>query len=267
MSASLRIKPSRRVRLDDFDTDGREHAPGDKEKTLEALQKRVDRIGELQELLFAGHEQRVLIVLQGMDTSGKDGTVRRVFGGTSPQGVRVVSFKKPTELELDHDYLWRVHAQTPGHGELVVFNRSHYEDVLVVRVHSLVPKKVWSKRYDQIKAFESTLAAEGTTILKFFLHISMDEQRERLQARLDDPTKHWKFQHGDLEQRKLWADYARAYEDAITRTSTREAPWHIIPADRKWVRDWIVSGFIIEALEKLKMRYPVPEGLDDITVV
>lgn len=266
MTSSLRIKPGRKLRLGDFDTDGLAFVPGDKETTQAATQKRVERIGELQELLFAGHQHRVLVVLQGMDTSGKDGTIRRVFGATSPQGVRVVSFKKPTELELDHDYLWRVHAQTPGRGELVVFNRSHYEDVLIVRVHSLVPGKVWRKRYDHIAELERMLADEGMTIVKFFLHISRDEQRERLQARLDDPTKRWKFQHGDLDQRKLWDDYIRAYEDAIERTSTRNAPWHVVPADRKWVRDWIVSGFIIEAMEKLKMRYPEPPDLDGVTV-
>lgn len=266
MTDSLRIKPGHKVKLDAIDTDGLSFAPGDKEKTQGALLERVKRIGELQELLYAGHQHRVLILLQGMDTSGKDGAVRKVFAETSPQGVRVVSFKKPTDLELDHDYLWRVHAQMPGRGELVVFNRSHYEDVLVVRVHSLVPKKVWKKRYEQINAFESTLTSEGTTILKFFLHISAEEQRERLQARLDDPTKHWKFQHGDLEERKLWPDYTRAYEEAIERTSTKEAPWHIVPADRKWMRDWIISGFIIDALETLKMRYPEPEGLAGLTV-
>jgi PPK2 family polyphosphate:nucleotide phosphotransferase len=267
MSSRLRIPPGKRFRLDDIDTDGASFTPGDKEKTQAATQKRADRIGELQELLYAEHEQRVLIVLQGMDTSGKDGATRKVLSSTSPQGVRVVSFKKPTPLELDHDYLWRVHAQTPGRGEMVVFNRSHYEDVLVVRVHSLVPKKVWSKRYEQINDFERMLTSEGTLILKFFLHISPDEQRERLEARLADPTKRWKFQHGDLEERKLWAQYHRAYEEAIERTSTAFAPWHVIPADRKWARDWIVSGFIVDALEKLKMRYPEPEGLENIKVV
>lgn len=267
MTDSLRIKPGSKLRLDDIDTDGMSFAPGDKEKTQAATLKRLQRIGELQELLYAGHQHRVLVVFQGMDTSGKDGATRKVFGETSPQGVRVVSFKKPTELELDHDYLWRVHAQTPGRGELVVFNRSHYEDVLIVRVHSLVPKKVWSKRYEQINAFENLLVAESTTILKFFLHISAEEQRERLQSRLDDPTKHWKFEHGDLQERKLWPDYTRAYEEAIERTSTKDAPWHIVPADRKWMRDWLISGFIIEALEKLKMRYPEPADLEGLKVV
>jgi PPK2 family polyphosphate:nucleotide phosphotransferase len=241
-------------------------APGDKEKTQERTAKLVDRIGELQELLYAEHRHKVLIVLQGMDTSGKDGTVRKVLRETSPQGVRVVSFKKPTETELDRDYLWRVHAQVPGRGELVVFNRSHYEDVLVVRVHSLVPKSVWKKRFGQINDFERMLADEGTTILKFFLHISPDEQRERLQARLDDPTKRWKFEHGDLAERKLWDDYMRAYEDVLDKTSTDYAPWTVVPADRKFMRDFLVAGAVVKALEKLKMKYPDPPDVRGVTI-
>jgi PPK2 family polyphosphate:nucleotide phosphotransferase len=241
-------------------------APGDKAKTQEQTAKLVDRLGELQELLYAENKHRVLIILQGMDTAGKDGTIRKVLRETSPQGVRVVSFKQPSEVELDHDYLWRVHAQTPGRGELVVFNRSHYEDVLVVRVHSLVPKSVWKKRYEQINAFERTLADEGTTILKFFLHISRDEQRERLQARLDDPTKRWKFQHGDLDERKLWDDYMRAYEDVLEKTSTDWAPWQVVPADRKAMRDFIVAGAIVKVLEKLKMNYPDPPDVSGVVI-
>lgn len=249
-----------------FSTDGSKLVPGDKEKTLAAIAKLVERIGELQERLYAEHKHKVLIVLQGMDTSGKDGTVRKVLAETSPQGIRVVSFKKPTETELDHDYLWRVHANVPGRGELVVFNRSHYEDVLVVRVHSLVPKNVWRKRFSQINDFERMLVDEGTTLLKFFLHISRDEQKERLQARLDDPTKRWKFQHGDLDERKLWSDYMRAYDDVLEKTSTRWAPWVTVPADRKWVRDFIVAQAIVKAMEKLHMQYPEPEDLDGVVV-
>ena len=179
------------------------------------------RLGELQEVLYAEHTHKVLIVLQGMDTSGKDGTIRHVLGEVNPQGVRVVSFKKPTDEELDHDFLWRVHSRVPAKGELVVFNRSHYEDVLIVRVHNLVPDPIWKKRYDQINDFERMLTESGTTILKFFLHISQDEQRKRLQARIDDATKRWKFQHGDLEERKLWGQYKKAYEDALQKTSTK----------------------------------------------
>jgi PPK2 family polyphosphate:nucleotide phosphotransferase len=250
----------------DFDTDGASLAPGDKEQTQAATEQLVERLGELQELLYAEHQRKVLIVLQGMDTSGKDGTVRKVLRETSPQGVRVVSFKKPTETELDHDYLWRIHQHVPGRGELVVFNRSHYEDVLVVRVHSLVPKSVWRRRFDQINEFERMLAEEGTTILKFFLHISRDEQRERLQARLDDPTKRWKFEHGDLAERKLWDDYMRAYDDVLAKTSTKHAPWHVVPADRKWARDWIVASTVVKAMEKLRMKYPDPPDVDGVTI-
>jgi PPK2 family polyphosphate:nucleotide phosphotransferase len=264
--ASLRVNPKSRFRIRDYDTDGAPFTPGDKEKTQAATQKLVARIGELQELLYAEHRKQVLILLQGMDTSGKDGTVRKVLAETSPQGVRVVSFKKPTPTELDRDYLWRVHANVPSRGEMVVFNRSHYEDVLVVRVHSLVPKAVWSKRYDHINDFERMMTDEGALILKFFLHISREEQRERLQARLDDPTKRWKFEHGDLAERKRWNDYLRAYEEAIGRTSTAQAPWHVVPADRKWARDFIVSRFLVDAMEKLKMRYPDPADVSGVII-
>ncbi len=266
MRSDLRIKPGKPFRVADFDPDGASLAPGDKETTQAATQKLVERIGELQELLFAEHKQKVLVVLQGMDTSGKDGAIRRVLAETSPQGVRVVSFKKPTPLELDRDYLWRIHTEVPLRGELVVFNRSHYEDVLVVRVHTLVPKKTWSKRYEHIAEFERMLADEGTTILKFFLHISAAQQRERLEARLQDPTKRWKFEHGDLAERQLWPEYMKAYEEAVERTSTVAAPWHVVPADRKWVRDWIVSSFLVDALEKLKMRYPDPADVKGVIV-
>ncbi len=261
----LRVKPDSRVNLSKFDPDDKGIVPGDKEKVARLSVDLQKRIGELQELLYAEHRRKVLVVLQGMDTSGKDGTVRHVMAEASPQGLRVASFKKPTETELEHDYLWRVHAQVPGSGEIVVFNRSHYEDVLVVRVHSLVPEPVWRKRYEQINDFERMLTDSGTTIVKFFLHISKEEQRERLQARLDDPTKRWKFQHGDLEERKLWDDYTAAYEDALSRTSTAAAPWHIVPANRKWVRNYIVGSVLVRTLEKLKMKYPAPD-LSDVRV-
>ena len=215
-----------------------------------------ERLGDLQELLYAGHRHKVLIILQGIDTSGKDGTVRHVMSGVSPAGVRVVSFKKPTEEELDHDFLWRVHAKTPASGEIAVFNRSHYEDVLVVRVHNLVKEKIWRKRYEQINAFERTLAASGTVILKFFLHISKAEQRKRLQERIDDPKKHWKYQHGDIEERKLWDDYMEAYDDVLEKTSTKHAPWYVVPSNAKWYRNLVISSVIVEALESLKMEYP-----------
>jgi PPK2 family polyphosphate:nucleotide phosphotransferase len=254
-----RVRPGQRVDLDDYDPDDTRLLPGGKEEAREKNAAIQARLADLQELLFAGHEGKLLIVLQGMDTSGKDGTIRHVMGGFNPAGTRVASFRKPTIDELDHDYLWRVHRQVPAKGEVVVFNRSHYEDVLVVRVHSLVPKAVWNRRYDQVRCFEQTLAEEGCIILKFFLHISKDEQRKRLQARLDDPTKRWKFQRGDLEERKLWNDYRKAYEAALSKTSTDEAPWYVVPANQKWYRNYIVGSVIAEALKRLDMKYPEPD--------
>ena len=219
--------------LDSFDPDDTSLVPGGKQEARERLEAILGRLAEGQELLYAGHERKLLIVLQGMDTSGKDGAIRHAMRGFNPQGVRVVSFKKPSEEELDHDFLWRVHAKVPARGETVVFNRSHYEDVLVVRVRDLVPKSVWKARYDQIVAFERILQETGTTIVKFFLHISRDEQRTRLQARVDDPKKCWKFQPGDLEERRFWKDYMVAYEDALSKTSTDWAPWYVVPANQK----------------------------------
>lgn len=221
------------------------------------------RLEELQELLYAEGKHRVLIVLQAMDAAGKDGTIRHVFDRLNPQGVKVASFKKPTSRELAHDYLWRVHEHTPGTGEITIFNRSHYEDVLIVRVLGLVPEDRWSRRYRHIRDFEQILADEGTTILKFYLHISREEQRERLQARLDDPSKHWKFDVGDLEQRKLWDDYMSAYETAISETSTGQAPWYVIPAEHKWFRNLAISRILVDTLEGLNMAYP--EQTDDLT--
>jgi PPK2 family polyphosphate:nucleotide phosphotransferase len=251
-----RIDPGSKVRMKALDPEATPLCD-DKAEGKERCVDLETRLGELQELLYAEHKHRVLIILQGMDTSGKDGTVRHVLAGMSLSGVRVVSFKKPTQEELDHDFLWRVHEKTPGEGEIAVFNRSQYEDVLVVRVHNLVDEKIWRKRYKQINEFEKTLAATGTTILKFFLHISKNEQRKRLQERIDDPKKHWKFQHGDLEERKLWNEYMAAYEDVLEKTSTKWAPWHVIPANAKWYRNLVVAEIIKDALESLKMEYPV----------
>jgi len=250
-----RVEPGSKVHIKDFDPDDTQLC-GDKSDGKQRCIPLQERLGELQELLYAEHRHKVLVILQGMDTSGKDGTVRHVMSGVSPAGVRVVSFKKPTSEELDHDYLWRVHAKVPGDGEIAVFNRSHYEDVLVVRVHDLVKEKVWRKRYEQINAFERMLTASGTVILKFFLHISRGEQKKRLQERIDDPKKHWKFQHGDIEERKLWDDYMEAYEDMLEKTSTKYAPWYVIPANAKWYRNLVVGDVIVDALESLKMDYP-----------
>ena len=232
---------------------------GGKREGLRALAEVTAELRELQRVLFAAHEHRLLVVLQGMDTAGKDGTIRHVFGPLNPQGVRVTGFKVPTPRELDHDYLWRVHPHTPGRGEIAVFNRSHYEDVLVVRVHGLAPEKVWRRRYRHIAEFERLLADEGTTILKFFLHISKKEQKERLQARLDDPAKNWKFNSGDLAERKLWPDYVAAYEEALSRTSKRAAPWYVVPSDRKWYRNLVVATVVRNTLRRMKLAYPAAE--------
>ncbi len=259
-----RVTGKKKAQLRDYDPDDVHLAPekAEAKKKSAALQ---EKLAELQELIFAGHEHKVLILLQGMDASGKDGAIRHVMGGFNPQGVRVVSFGKPTDVDLDHDYLWRVHQQVPRRGEIVVFNRSHYEDVLIVRVRGLVPERDWKKRYAQINDFERMLTETGTVVLKFFLHISKDEQRERLQARVDDPTKRWKFQHGDLAERKLWNDYQRAYEEALTNCSTVYAPWHVVPANQKWYRNYVISSIVVDALKRLKMKYPQPD-LSNIVV-
>ncbi|WP_457629107.1 polyphosphate kinase 2 family protein [Oceanithermus sp.] len=222
-------------------------------KELKAIGK---KLSELQARLYAEGQRALLVVLQGMDTAGKDGTIRRVFRMVNPQGVKVTSFKKPSELELAHDYLWRVHARVPARGEIGIFNRSHYEDVLVVRVHNLVPPGVWSRRYDHINAFEQMLADEGTRIVKFFLHISKEEQKRRLEARLEDPKKRWKFNPADLAERELWDDYMAAYAEALGRTSSDHAPWYAVPADRKWQRDLIVARVLLETLEAMDPQFP-----------
>ena len=251
-----RVREGQQLDLHRFDPDDTSLLKGGREEAREQLPAILERLDEAQERLFAGHERRLLVVLQGMDTSGKDGTIRHVMRGFNPQSTRVVSFRKPSEDELDHDFLWRVHAKVPARGEVAVFNRSHYEDVLIVRVHNLVPKAVWKERYDQINAFERMLSQEGTTIVKFFLHISPDEQRKRLQARLDDPKKCWKFQHGDLEERKFWRDYIRAYEDALVKTSTDWAPWYIIPANQKWYRNHLIGSILMETMDRMNLKYP-----------
>jgi len=261
------VNPGDKVDLRKCDPNDKSYFKGDKEKSKDELLKINARLEELQEMLYAEHKNRILIVLQAMDSGGKDGTIRHVFDGVNPQGVKVASFKVPTKEELDHDYLWRVHKHTPGKGEIVIFNRSHYEDILVVRVHDLVPKSVWRRRFKHIRDFERILADEGTTILKFFLHIDLDEQKERFQARLDTPHKRWKFRLGDLEERKLWDNYLTAYEEAISKTSTDWAPWYIVPANSKWYRNLIISRIIVETLESLNMSYPKPEeNLDGVVI-
>jgi PPK2 family polyphosphate:nucleotide phosphotransferase len=257
--SKFKIEPDSHFHISDIDPDGEKLLSIDKASALAETAKLVGRLEALQELLFAEHKHRILIVLQGMDTSGKDGTISHVFEGVNPQGVRVASFKVPTPEESAHDYLWRVHQQTPGKGEIVIFNRSHYEDVLVVRIHNFVPENVWSKRFEQIKHFEKTLADEGTTVIKFFLHIDKDEQKKRLIERLQDPTKIWKFNPGDLKERELWDDYMRAYEDVLNKTSTDSAPWYVVPANKKWIRNYIIAKILVDTLEGFHSQYPAPD--------
>ena len=254
-----RIQPGGSVDLGKWDPKDKSMFQITKAEGKKQLLQLNEELETLQELLYAEGKHKLLIVLQAMDTGGKDGTIRHVFEGVNPQGVNVASFKVPTEEELAHDYLWRVHKHTPGKGEIVIFNRSHYEDVLVVRVHNIVPKDIWSRRYEHIRAFENLLAEEGTTILKFYLHIDKDEQKDRLQARLDEPNKNWKFSRGDLEERKLWDKYLEAFEDALEKTSTETAPWYVIPANRKWYRNLVISSIIIEKLKSLNMAFPKSE--------
>ena len=230
----------------------------DKEASTELLEKSTARLAELQYLLHAQSKHAVLIVFQALDAGGKDGTIRHVMSGLNPQGCQVTSFKVPSAEEAQHDYLWRIHRAVPSKGELGIFNRSHYEDVLVVRVHKLVPKEVWAKRYEQINAFEKLLAENDVKILKFFLHISKEEQRKRLEERLKDPTKNWKISEADFAERDYWDDYQKAYEDALTECSTPWAPWYVIPANHKWFRNVAVSHIIVEILEEMDMKFPLP---------
>lgn len=267
MSDRYRVEPGSRVRLSDWDPGDTSSMPGGKPAVEDELRQLTERLEELQELLYAEHKHRLLVILQAMDTGGKDGTIRHVFEGVNPQGVKVTSFGVPTPQELAHDYLWRVHPHTPGLGEIMIFNRSHYEDVLVVRVHNLVPPEVWRRRYAHVNDFERMLAEEGVTILKFYLHISREEQKRRLQERLDDPKKQWKFRVGDLNERTRWDDYMAAYEDVLSLTSTAWAPWHIVPADHKWYRNWVVASVLVRTLSGLNMCYPpAEEGLEHIRI-
>jgi PPK2 family polyphosphate:nucleotide phosphotransferase len=261
------VKPGSRLSLADHDPRDKTGAPGDKKATRALLDDLHAELGGLQERLYAESTQALLVVLQAIDAGGKDGTVKHVFRGVNPQGVRVTAFKQPTAEELAHDFLWRVHANVPPHGYLGVFNRSHYEDVLIVRVHDLVPESVWRPRYQHINHFEALLHDADIRVVKLFLHISREEQAKRLRARLADPTKRWKFNPADLAERARWDDYQAAFEEAIARTSTEHAPWYVIPADRKWFRNWAVSRIVIETLEDMDPRYPDPApGLDDITI-
>lgn len=261
-----RVKPGSKASLSGWDPSEKKFAKNKKEgiARLAELSTELDR---LQDVLYAERKHKILVVLQGMDTSGKDGTIRHVFNSVDPLGVRVASFKVPTEEESDHDFLWRIHRQVPGRGEITIFNRSHYEDVLVVRVHKLVADDIWKARYDQINSFERMLTDSGSTIVKFYLHIDRDEQKARLEARLADPTKRWKFRKGDLDDRALWSEYEKAYNEAISRTSTKWAPWYVIPANSKWYRNLVIAEILTATLSGLDMNFPEPEeDLDAIVI-
>jgi len=260
-------KPGAPVKLRDASADATPGAPGDRAGTRSATAALHEEIVKLQARLWAEHRCALLVVFQAIDAGGKDGTIRHVFSGLNPAGVRVASFKRPTDAELAHDFLWRVHAQCPGHGEIGVFNRSHYEDVLVTRVHGLIDEATWTRRYEQIRRFESHLAAERTRIVKFFLHISKEEQRNRLQDRIDSPDERWKFSSSDLPERALWDDYQRAFADAIAATSTEAAPWYVIPANHKWYRDWAVTSTLHDTIAQLEPQFPPsPPGIEGVVV-
>jgi PPK2 family polyphosphate:nucleotide phosphotransferase len=260
--ARWRVQPGEKVRLAQHDPASTAGAPGGRADIEQATVPLHDDLFNLQSRLWAESRRSLLVVLEGLDASGKDGTIKHVFRGVNPQGTTVASFKEPTREELSHDFLWRVHKRVPAAGEIGVFNRSHYEDVLVVRVHGLVPEPVWRARYAQINAFEQTLADAGTTTVKFFLHVSYEEQGRRLQSRLDRPDKRWKAQASDFTERKLWDAYQAAYTDMLEQTSTAAAPWFVIPSDHKWYRNWSVSQVLLHTLEAMDPHYPDPPALD-----
>ncbi|MBN1395423.1 MAG: polyphosphate kinase 2 family protein [Pirellulales bacterium] len=262
----IRLPPGEKFRLADFDAD---YTGGikSKKKARRELDENIAVLADLGYRLYAEDRRSLLLVLQGMDTAGKDGTIRHVMRGFNPQSCRVTSFKQPGVEELAHDFLWRISRSVPRRGFVGIFNRSHYEDVLVVRVHKLVPKSEWERRYERINLFEKLLREGGTTIVKVFLHISKEEQRRRLQARLDNPNKRWKFSRADLKERAFWSDYQRAYEAALTRCNTEYAPWHVVPANRKWYRNLTISRILRRTLEKMSPQYPpAEEGLEELVV-
>jgi PPK2 family polyphosphate:nucleotide phosphotransferase len=256
-SKQMRVKPGKKVKLAKFDPDetfGWEKG----NKASASTDKECERLNSLQYLLYAEHKRALLLVFQGLDAAGKDGTIRHVMSGVNPQGCEVTSFKVPSAEEAAHDFLWRIHKAVPEHGYIGIFNRSQYEDVLVVRVHNLVPKDVWKERYGQINEFEEMLDRNNVKILKFFLHISKDEQKKRFMERIDDPDKRWKISNADFQERKFWDDYTKAYEEALERCNADAAPWFIIPANKKWFRNLAVSHIVAETLEGLKMKFPPP---------
>lgn len=262
MPDTHKLLPNQKVSLSDTTADGKEfHA--DRKEAKKEFKKLRKEFRELQARFYAEDKRKLLIVFQAMDAGGKDGTIRAVTQGVNPQGVRITSFKAPSKEELAHDFLWRIHAAVPAKGMIGIFNRSQYEDVLVVRVDNLVPETVWRPRYEQINNFEALLVATGTTMIKFYLHISKDEQRERFQDRIDAPEKNWKFSFEDLEKRKQWEDYMAAYEEMLQQTSTDTAPWYVIPANQNWYRNLAIERVIVDTLHQLDPQYPPPEG--DVT--
>ena len=260
------VKPGSKLilsRLDTDDTGDYRKTDQGKEKAQAVTAQLTSKLAALQERLYANGNRALLIVLQGMDTSGKDGTIRSVMSGVNPQGCKVVTFKTPSTEELSHDFLWRVHQKAPTKGQIGIFNRSHYEDVLITRVHGLIPNKVVRQRFNQIVEFEELLSESGTVIIKFFLHISKDEQKERLEERIRNPEKRWKFNDGDIEERKLWENYMTAFEAMMAATSTNQSPWHIVPANRKWYRNLVIAERVVDALENMKLKIPAaPAGIN-----
>jgi PPK2 family polyphosphate:nucleotide phosphotransferase len=260
------IVDSKKIKLHDWPTDETGDFK-DKDDAAKQTDKNLKQLAKLQYTLYAEAKHALLIVFQAMDAGGKDGAIASIFSGVNPQGCQVTSFKTPSTLEKSHDFLWRIHQAVPPRGMIGIFNRSHYESVLVERVKDLVPEKVWSKRYDTINDFERMLTDEGTTILKFYLHISRDEQKRRLEARLADPDRNWKFSPNDLKERVFWKEYEKAFEDLLAKCSTKHAPWVIVPSDRKWYRNYVISDVIVQALDKLDMKFPKPApGIEKMTV-
>jgi PPK2 family polyphosphate:nucleotide phosphotransferase len=256
-SKELMVSQGEKVKLSNYDPE--ETLGWDKgHKMKSSLAKSIEKLDKLQYLMYAEKKHALLIVLQGIDAAGKDGTIRHVMSGVNPQGCKVTPFKKPTEEELEHDFLWRVHKAVPEIGDIGIFNRSHYEDVLVVRVHKLVPKQIWSHRYEEINNFENMLRENNVVILKFFLHISKEEQKKRFEQRIEDPDRQWKLSQSDFDERKYWDDYTAAFEDMLTRCNAPHAPWYVIPSNKKWFRNLAVSHIIVETLENLKMKFPQP---------
>ena len=260
----FRVEPGQKLDLDSVDANWKPDDL-DRDEAEQEFGLLTDKLRDLQHLMYAEDEHSLLVVLQGRDAAGKDGTIRHVFGPMNPQGCRVTNFKVPSKIELAHDFLWRCHLAAPMRGQVAIFNRSHYEDVLVVRVHDLVPESLWCQRYDLINAFERMLGHNRTTILKFYLHIDREEQLERFKKRIDNPKKNWKISESDYSERPFWDDYTEAFEEALSRCSTAEAPWFVIPANRKWARNLAIARIVVETIEGLKMRYPEPEvDMDEI---